>query len=226
MNLLAECARRLPSAHFAYFADNFNMPYGNLTDLELIERVGGRFEEIARMKPCAAVIACNTATAVCAGYLRQKYSFPIIGIEPAVKPAAILCKHVTVLCTAATANSAAVCRLVGKYGGGKTEVVACPNLAEYIENNIFAISRAEVEKMLPERETDGVVVGCTHYSYVKDVIANFYGCKVFDGLQGTATALCNILPENESVGGGNAREIVFCGGDESKNRKVFSQIFP
>lgn len=226
LNLLAECARRLPSASFTYFADNFNVPYGRLSPDELYGRADKVFERISALNPQAAVIACNTVTAVCARRLREKYSFPIIGIEPAVKPAAKGGSNCLVLATPATARSTAISNLVKKYGNGITQVVACPNLAAYIERNIFNLDENEVIKMLPECSPDSVVLGCTHYTYVKDTIQRFYSCDVYDGICGTADLICKTLSQNHSKTALIRPEIKFCGGDESKNRAVFSLIFP
>ncbi len=226
LNLLAECARRLPNVNFTYFADNYNMPYGVLQKDELLSKAESFFEKIAATNPQAAVIACNTVTAVCAKRLREEYSFPIIGIEPAVKPAAHNGKKCLVLATNATANSEAIRNLVEKFGNGTTRVVACPNLAAYIERNIFNIDEGEVVKMLPRTSADSVVIGCTHYTYAKNAIKKFYGCEVFDGIEGTAVRLCSTLSLNCASNSPTNRKIEFCGGDEKKNREVFSLIFP
>lgn len=226
LNLLAECVRRLPYANFTYFADNFNMPYGNLSRDELFIKAEKFFERIAALDPQAAVIACNTVTAVCVKRLREKYSFPIIGIEPAVKPAAKNGGKCLVLATSATADSSSISNLIAQYGNGSTQVIGCPNLAAYIEHNIFNIEENEVIKMLPKCSPDSVVLGCTHYSYVKDVIKRFYNCEVYDGICGTADRLCDVLTQKYALNNTRFHGINFCGGDEKKNRAVFALIFP
>ena len=86
--MLGECIKRIPNKQFVYFADNFNVPYGNYSEEKILILANKIFSEIQQYNPIAAVIACNTVTAVCIEYLRNKYSFPIIGIQPAIKPAA------------------------------------------------------------------------------------------------------------------------------------------
>ena len=226
LNLLAECVRRLPFVNFTYFADNFNMPYGALDNDELFKKADNFFERIASLDPQAAVIACNTVTAVCAKRLREKYSFPIIGVEPAIKPAAQSGGKCLVLATPATANSATITALVEKYGNGITQVVACPNLAEYIERNIFDIDPNKVAEMLPECSPNSVVLGCTHYTYIKDAIKKFYNCEIYDGIYGTANRLCNVLAQNYTKIAPHYPSVEFRCGDEIKNRAVFSTIFP
>ena len=226
LNLLAQCARQMPNANFTYFADNFNVPYGTLSSDELFYKADQIFEKIAEIDPQATVIACNTVTAVCAKRLREKYSFPIVGVEPAIKPAARSGGKCLVLATPATSESRSISVLLEKYGNGNTKVVACPNLAEYIERNIFNLNEDEVIKMLPEYSPDSVVLGCTHYTYVKDIVKRFYNCEIYDGIYGTADRLCNILAPNYTKIAPCHPVIEFCGGDEVKNRAVFSLIFP
>lgn len=222
LTLLYECVRKLPYAEYVYFADNYNVPYGSLTEDKLLNKADGIFRQISLLNPSAAVIACNTVTARCAGYLREKYPFPIVGIQPAVKPAAAA-GSCAVLATPSTAESGTIKELVARYGEGRTEVFPCPKLAEYIENNIFNIDGEKVKELLPEITADSIVLGCTHYSFVKNLIGRIYLRPVFDGNLGTAEHLRTLLgnfdyrPENLS-------KIWFCGGDEAKNSKVFNNI--
>ena len=92
LNLLAECAALCPDRDFIYFADNDNVPYGNMTRARMRELVFGIFDEIAGCNPSAAVVACNTVTAAFIRDLRAAYPFPIVGIQPAVKQAAAALK--------------------------------------------------------------------------------------------------------------------------------------
>lgn len=237
LNLLCECAKKLPHVNFKYFADNFNVPYGSLSREQIIERADAFFSEIQKLKPSAAVIACNTVTAQAAEFLRAKYSFPIVGVQPAVKPAAESGGDSLVLATEATAYSESIQALIEKYGGGVTKVAPCPDLAPYIEKNIFSLDEKKVFLMLPPIQAQNVVLGCTHYTFVKDFIKLRYNCKVFDGIEGTAHRLCKILgiydhldhqdahlnknghsaPDFEEI----AAKVEFIGGDERKNSDVF-----
>ena len=220
-----ECVKRLPDKKFIYFADNYNVPYGNYICEQLLKKVDAIFSQIAEFNPSAAVIACNTVTAQCAAYLREKYSFPIIGIQPAIKPAAASARRCVVLATPATAASSSVKELVERFGRGVTEVIACRELASYIESNIFNLSEQSIFEMLPEVDTDTVVLGCTHYVYIKDYVKAKYCCPIFDGLEGTAKHLCNILGDVENNQKILNADVKFIGGDEEKNEKVFKSLF-
>ncbi len=234
LNLLYKCALLLPHCYFNYYADNYNVPYGNRTGSEILKLVTPIFDVIASKNPSAAVVACNTVTAQCIGELRAKYAFPIIGIQPAVKQAAERKGKLLALATAATVRSEAFINLVKSYGADKTDAVACPDLAEYIEENVFDLSQEKVVSLLPKVKTDSVVLGCTHYVYIEKIIENFYGCPVFDGISGTADHLRSVLGISDHRGygkliadcerGQKCGEISFIGGDSDKNSRVFGLL--
>lgn len=223
LTLLYECVRKLPNVDFTYFADNYRVPYGALTHEELIKAADEKFSEISKLNPAAAVLACNTLTAHCVEYLRNKYPFEIIGIQPAIKPASETGGKCLVLATPSTAGSESLKKLVEKYGGGKTSVIPCPDLAFYIEQNIEKLSAEGVKKLLPDVKADSVVLGCTHYVFAKDTIKNYYKCPVFDGIEGTAAHLCEKLGISDHRGP-RAQKITFIGGEVVKNRVVFSRL--
>lgn len=223
LKLFYECVEMRKDCNFAYFADNYNVPYGSLTGKEILRLADEKFSLIAKLNPSAAVVACNTVTAECADYLRKKYPFPIIGIQPAVKPAAAVCKNCVVLCTPATAESVALKNLVERFGKGRVRVIPCEGLAAYVETHIFNMVKEEMENFLPEADCDGVVLGCTHYSYAADIISERYNCPVFDGIKGTAARF------NEIIGicdhrGSVPQKVEFLGGNALFNRKVFEFI--
>jgi len=225
LNLLYEAAKRLPQAELYYFADNFNVPYGNLSREELVKSVDGIFTEIAKINPAAAVIACNTVTAQCAEYLRGKFPFPIVGIQPAVKEAAKIGGKCVVFATPATAKSDSLNKLIAAYGNDTTEVVACPKFAAFVERNIFDLNEEKLLNLLPDLRADSVVLGCTHYIFVKATVAKKYLCPVFTGCEGTVKRLLALLNAKEGREvAPQSRKIAFIGGDEEKNKRVFYEV--
>ena len=196
ITLLKEFLTRCPSAPCAYFGDNENAPYGNRAEGEIRRLAENAFGRIALLSPRAAVIACNTVTAECADALRKKYSFPIVGIEPAVRPAAAAVGkgRILLLATHATLASARVRELIRKNCGQCTIVPHCPALlAGEIERNIFDLSRIRLETHIPRGGYAAVVLGCTHYIFLRERIGEFCRCPVFDGNAGTADHLANIV---------------------------------
>ena len=225
LNLLYESALRLPEAELYYFADNFKVPYGNLSDKELEKAVDEIFSEIAKINPTVAVIACNTVTAKCAERLRSRYDFPIVGIQPAVKEAVQTGGKCVVFATPATAQSESLNKLINECGNNSTQVVACPAFAQFVEQNIFNLNEEELVKLLPDLKADAVVLGCTHYIFVKEIVQKKYGCPVFTGVEGTVRRILNILGvENKPQIVPLNPKITFIGGDEEKNERVFYDV--
>ena len=218
--LLYECVKKLPKVDFIYFSDNENVPYGSLAQDKLIELTDSIFSEISKFDPAAAVVACNTVTARCIDHLRAEYAFEIVGIQPAVKPATAVGNKCLVLATPSTAESKSLHTLIEKFGKGKVDTVACPDLAQYIENNYENIDEEYVKNRLPQVECDSVVLGCTHYIYIKEIVKSFYNCPVFDGIEGTADNLAGKLGKNDHSEP-RAQKIVFKGGNADKNQEIF-----
>ncbi|MDE7075702.1 MAG: aspartate/glutamate racemase family protein, partial [Clostridia bacterium] len=134
LNLLYECVVRVPDARYYFISDNKNVPYGNKSAEEIYRLTRSALDGIEKYNPAALVVACNTVTAQCIGKLRSDYSFPVIGIQPAVKPAALHGGSCLVLATEATVHSNSFSSLVERYGNGGFTVVGCRELAEYIED--------------------------------------------------------------------------------------------
>ena len=218
--LLYECVKKLPDVDFIYFSDNENVPYGSLAQDKLMDLTDSVFAQMADYKPSAAVVACNTVTARCIDHIRKKYAFEVIGIQPAVKPAAMHNGKCLVLATPATVGSKALNDLIEKYGDGRVEAVACSDLANYIENSVDVIDEERVKSILPKVECGSVVLGCTHYIYIKEIIKNFYNCPVFDGIEGTANNLVKKLNRNDHQAP-RAQKITFVGGYTTRNREIF-----
>ena len=222
INLLIECERRIPQADYIYFADNYNVPYGNLSEKKISELVFSVFDKISAVHPSAAVVACNTVTANCVKALRAKYSFPVLGVEPAVKQASEYGGNFLVLATEATCKSAAFGSLISKYGSRAT-VFPCRNLANKIEQNIFSAELENIALTLPKGNFSSVVLGCTHYIFIEKYIKKLYNCKIFDGMAGTADHLRSILGIDDHFSSQNVEISFFC-GDFAKNRTVYEKF--
>lgn len=223
INLLAECVRQCPDRNFIYFADNYNVPYGNMSRAHVRELVFGIFDEIADCRPSAAVVACNTVTALCIEELRARYAFPIVGIQPAVKQASALQGECLVLATRGTAQSQAFRRLCSAWLGNRAKVEACAELAHYIEENIFSLSSESLDLLLPDCNPSCVVLGCTHYVFARDYIEKHYSCPVFDGIVGTANHLRLLLGKN-NLKSHKKQIITFKNGNYEKNEQIFHFI--
>ena len=198
LTVLDACVRRLPQAEYFYFGDNDNAPYGNRSAEEITGFVFDAMRGFVRLGVDCVVLACNTVTAVCAEALRGAFPFPIVGMEPAVRPAGNFCRKALVLATARTAESKRLRDLIGKESGCAFTVRAVPRLAGAIEGALVRSESFRLSEHLPRGEFDGVVLGCTHYVYFKKEIGEFYGAKVFDGNEGAANRLFFLLKDRIS----------------------------
>ena len=176
----------LPHEHLIYVADSKHAPYGNKTPAEITERCFALADFLIGKNVKALVVACNTATAAAIDAMREKYTLPIIGMEPAVKPAAEASKNgiVGVLATVGTLKSAQFAALLESYGRNvKVVTQGCTGLVECIERgelnapNTQALIRQYCAPLLAEG-ADTIVLGCTHYPFVREVIANVVGKNI------------------------------------------------
>ena len=199
LTVLSECQKVCKNKVFYYYGDHVHAPYGNRTDRQIYRYTLSAMRKFRRLKVKAVVIACNTVTAVCVERLRNKFSFPIIGAEPAVYPAAKQGGEVFVLTTSATNKSKRfqnLCRDIARRCPQSTvRMFSCGDLAGAIERNMG--KSVDYTEYLPKGNPDAVVLGCTHYIYIKEEVANFYGCKVYDGNEGIARRLSDVLRKEE-----------------------------
>ena len=176
----------LPAEHLLYFADSLHAPYGNKTPEFIGERAFAITDFLIAQGVKALVVACNTATAAAVDKLRAHYTLPIIGMEPAVKPAAAASQNgvIGVLATVGTLKSAQFAALLEHYGQHVRVVTqACPGLVECIERGEL---QAEATRQLVagyvtpllDAGVDTIVLGCTHYPFVRELIAEIAGPQV------------------------------------------------
>lgn len=196
LTVLAECQKRFPQETFYYYGDNAHAPYGNLPPQIIRRYVYKAFKRFRRLRVKAAVIACNTATAVCVEELRKKFTFPIVGAEPAVALAARKGGQTLVLTTRATYESERFQKLCARvqerFPASEIIAVPCEMLAGEIETHLLD-EEYDFTPSFPPYAPNAVVLGCTHYIYIKEIIKTFYGCPTYDGNAGIAARLENIL---------------------------------
>ena len=196
ISVLRELIALMPHERYLYFGDSANAPYGtrsleNVRALTL-RNIGMLYDRGIK----AAVIACNTATSAAAAALRERFQdIPIIGMEPALKPAALAYPGgtVLVLATPLTLREEKFHHLMEHYRDGVRIVpLACPELVEFVERGELesdALLRYLHDRLDPWREeADAAVLGCTHFPFLKAAIRRVLGQKIalYDGGAGTA----------------------------------------
>lgn len=183
LSVTREIRRELPHEDLIYAADARHAPYGDKPTEFIERRTLAMADFLVREGAKAIVVACNTATGIAVDALRARLSIPVIAIEPAIKPAVSLTKSgvIGVLATTQTIASGRFARLVDGFCG-QAEILsqACPGLVEQVERGELSsdATRSLVEKYvapLLDKGADTLVLGCTHYPFVVDVIRSFAG---------------------------------------------------
>lgn len=196
ISVLKELVRELPNQDFLFFGDSANAPYGEKTPSQ-VRALAQRIVDGMLDQGCKAiVIACNTATSAAAQMLRDEYPHvPIIGVEPALKPAVLAPKHdhVLVMATPITVRLDKYRHLLARWDQDSDVIsVPCTGLAARIEKG--HLDDADLIELLDwlvgdyRGKVDSVVLGCTHYPFIKPQIRQVLGNDVpfFDGGVGTA----------------------------------------
>jgi len=186
LSVLRHVRELLPGESLIYVADNAYMPYGSLTAESVSDRCRQVVSFFIEQNAKAVVVACNTATAAAIETLRSEYKLPIIGMEPAVKPAVLATRSgvIGVLATSGTLGSDKFSSLVKRFGSS-AEVIFQPGvgLVEQVEAGEFESDKTrELLKThlspLLDRGADVLVLGCTHYPYLSTVIREIVGDKI------------------------------------------------
>ena len=199
LSVLQALLAELPHEHFVYLADNGHAPYGEKADLFVRQRSLAIADHLIREHQIKAlVVACNTATAAAIQELRHRHPhLPLIGVEPAIKPAAQLTRtgRVGVMATRGTVASDKFQRLLTSLEGRAEFVVcACNGLALAIEQTTLLnhqnSATQQVEVLLRQYTTqmgafgdaagqmDTLVLGCTHYVFVQEALQRLVGSAV------------------------------------------------
>lgn len=237
VSVLRQLIKVMPNEDFMYYGDSLNAPYGTKGLDEVRRLTIQRVEYLLEEKAKAVVVACNTATSAALAELRRMYpEVPLIGIEPAIKPAVL--EHpggkVLVMATPMTLRQEKFCKLMGRYEKDAEIIpLACPGLMEYVERG--ETSGRGLQQYLTqlfwdvrEEKLDAVVLGCTHYPFVKDTILEVLGgdVQIYDGALGTAKETRRRLREAELLADDSSPgKVVFqCSGYFEEEEKRFHTL--
>jgi len=203
LSVLKEALKLMPNENYIYYGDTDNAPYGIKTKEEVRELTFSAVEFLVKHEIKALVIACNTATSAAVRGLRQEYDFPVIGMEPAIKPAVEknngANKRVLTLATPLTLKEEKFQSLVSRFDTGHiVDMLPAPKLVEFAENFVFDGPEVEayLREILPEDidKYGTLVLGCTHFPLFRDVLARIVpGIDIIDGNEGTVRHLHEVL---------------------------------
>lgn len=207
LSVLHELVQELPNESFIYFADSLNCPYGSKPKDKIIELSSAITDFLIAEKCKMIVVACNTATAAAIDWLRDNYDIPFVGMEPAVKPAALnsKTKSIGVLATAGTFKGRLYIETSHKYAADiNVSYQIGEGLVELVENGEFESSKAEALlskylKPMLDCNIDQLVLGCTHYPFFKPLLAKLLppNVTVVDPSPAVAKQVSRVLNEND-----------------------------
>ena len=220
LSVLKEIEQRLPNESLLYVGDCGHIPYGEKTPDFIRQRCAVIADFFQQQGAKALVLACNTATVAGIAELRQRYpDWPIVGMEPAVKPAAAATRSgvVGVLATTGTLQSAKFAALLDRFASDVQVITQpCPGLVELIEtgdlhsNPLITLLRGYVEPLLAAN-CDTIILGCTHYPFLKPLLSQMLPSSIILIDTGAAVArqLQRLLDERKLLAAGPATEAQF-----------------
>ena len=205
LTVLEEVIKILPNEEYIYFADSKNAPYGTKSTKKINALVFDAVRFLAKQELKALVLACNTATSVSVKKLRKEFSFPIIGMEPAVKPAIEQASKKVLICaTSKTLKEKKLQKLIERLNGEeKIERLSLQNLVLFAEK--FHFEKKKVNRYLNKQfdtvdwsTIDSIVLGCTHFPFFKQQIRKLipHHVQILDGNVGTVNHLKSRIEPN------------------------------
>lgn len=235
LSVLHHIRQTLPNARLIYVADSAHVPYGDKPAPYIEQRSIALTNFLIAQGADAIVIACNTATAAAAASLRRQFSLPVVGMEPAVKPAVAATRSgvVGVLATTGTLESARFAALLERYAGDVQIITqGCPGLVEQVEQGDLhgAQTRELIERYaapLLARGADTLILGCTHYPFLAPLIREVVGENIalVDTGEAVARHLLRLLSELPARASGESCTQFFTSGDATQASRIMSVLW-
>ena len=233
LSIYNEIKNSMPNESTIYIADNLNAPYGKKAESEIIQLSIKNTQKLVDLRCKLIIVACNTATTNAIEVLRKKFNIPIVGIEPAIKPAMLETKsnNIGVLATEKTLSSNLFLKTSDRFSKGINihEQIGF-DLVKIIEENgineelLISKLREYIEPML-EKNIDHLVLGCTHYYYLmyllKKILPN--GVKILDSSRAVTKRVMNLLKDyNIDSNTSKTKNIFLCTGNDNVIKKFLS----
>lgn len=231
LSVLRESIKLMPNENYIYFGDSKNAPYGIKKVEEVRKLTYDAFEFLINKGAKAVVVACNTATSAAVAALRVDYpEIPIVGVEPALKPAVELEREgaIIIMATPMTLREKKFDRLMNKYKNEREIIpMPCAGLVEFIESG--NLDGDDLREYLKEKfagykyhKIGSIVLGCTHYPFVRSIIQETVGfdIPVIDGGFGTVKELKRRLKEKDLINDSNEKGKIVIYNSLNENRMI------
>lgn len=234
LTVLRKIIELLPKEEYIYYADTDNVPYGTKPKEEVKKYVKQAVDFLISKNVKAIVIACNTATSIAIKDLRKTYSIPIIGIEPAAKPAVENRKNkkVLIMATPTTIREEKLKYLLESLNAKENvDLIAMPKLVEYAEKKEFNSNNVKqyIQEQLIEYKLENyseLVLGCTHFPFFTEVLKEIFpkDTQIIDGSIGVANRLKNVLKEQNELGNNKLKIEYYYSGRLVNNTNQLNEL--
>ena len=234
LTVLKKIIEILPNEKYIYYADTDNVPYGTKPKEDVKKYIKNAIDFLVSKNVKSIVIACNTATSIAVKELRQMYTVPIVGIEPAAKPAVENRgeKRVLIMATPTTIKEEKLKYLLRRLEAEEyVDLVPMPKLVEFAENGDF--TSKEVEQYIVDqlknhnlKEYSELVLGCTHFPFFKEILSKIFpkDTQIIDGSLGVANRLKNILQKEEILGNNQLEIEYYYSGRLAENKEKLEKL--
>lgn len=234
LTVLKKIIQVLPNEKYIYYADIDNVPYGTKPKEDVKKYIKDAIDFLINKNVKAIVIACNTATSIAVKELRQMYTVPIVGIEPAAKPAVENRgeKRVLIMATPTTIKEEKLKYLLRRLEAEEyVDLVPMPKLVEFAENGDF--TSKEVEQYIVYQlknhnleEYSELVLGCTHFPFFKEILSKIFpkDTQIIDGSLGVANRLKDILQKEEILGNNQLEIEYYYSGRLAENKEKLEKL--
>ena len=234
LTVLKKIIQVLPNEKFIYYADIVNVPYGTKPKEDVKKYIKDAIDFLINKNVKAIVIACNTATSIAIKEIRQMYTIPIVGIEPAAKPAVENRgeKRVLIMATPTTIKEGKLKYLLRRLEAEEyVDLVPMPKLVEFAENGDF--TSKEVEQYIVDQlknhnleEYSELVLGCTHFPFFKEILSKIFpkDTQIIDGSLGVANRLKDILQKEEILGNNQLEIEYYYSGRLAENKEKLEKL--
>lgn len=234
LSVLLELHKLLPKEDFIFIADQAHVPYGEKTTSQLCQLASNISDFLTKKDVKLIVVACNTATCNSIDFLRKKFTIPFVGTVPAVKTAAekTAKKCIGIISTPATSESSYLADLITSHAQGvKVINIGCAGLENVVEKG--DINSKEVESLLKKylgpikrAGADAIVLGCTHYPFLRSKIKTSLGpnVKIFDSGKAIAKRTLSLLKNSSSLNDRGGKSYYFTTGDGKNFSKAASVL--
>lgn len=231
LTVYREVRSLLPRADVLYLADRGNAPYGERALDEVGAIAAACTRHLLEAGASTIVVACNAASAAALHQLRAQFpEVPFVGMEPALKPAAAITRNqvIGILATAATFQGELFASLRDRYATGLEVITrACPGWAQLVESGTVdgPVAQAEVERNLRpvlDQGADTLVLGCTHYPFLQQTIADIAGSQrpIIDPAPAVAAQVARVSPDT----GGSGRMAIHSTADPAATAAVIEKL--